>query len=145
MENASVRRSLWPSGSILPGKEIGEQFAGVGQLPGLRLIADFDDRFREQILAFGLRRGRRMEEIQEHVSERRKLRQQQFRGVGRSLPRSFQGKLAQPYRERLAALLGSRFDLPQLLRSDPCRDGFGAEAGLLLGAFWSARSRRSDR
>jgi hypothetical protein len=68
-----------------------------------------------------------MEEIQEHKAQRGKLRQQQFRRVGGTLPRGVQCQLAQPLGQGLSRAFGGGFYLRQLFRRDPGCDGFGTE------------------
>lgn len=97
------------------------------------------------MLSLRVRLGRRMEEIQEHVAECRDLGEQQFVRVRRTISRRLQRQFPEPFRERLAAPFGDSFDLAKLLRSDPCSDGFRAEAGLFLRALRSVGSRRIGR
>ncbi|HLI76978.1 MAG TPA: hypothetical protein VKV02_08530, partial [Acidobacteriaceae bacterium] len=60
-----------------------------------------------------------MEEIQEHVSERRNLGQQQLCWVCRTLSRGFQGQLAQPFCHSFPSAFGGGFHLRQLFRRNP--------------------------
>jgi hypothetical protein len=52
-----------PVRSLL-GQKLCEQFACVGQLPHVGLVTDFDHGIGQQMLAFGVRLGRRMKEIE---------------------------------------------------------------------------------
>ncbi len=119
--------------------------AGVGQLPGVRLVADFAHGFGQQMLPFRVRLGGRMEEIEEHVPGRRLLTQEQLHRVRRTLPRRLQRQIAQPLGQGFAIPFGGDLDLPQLLGRDPRGDGFGAKAGLLLHACGGVSGRRSGR
>jgi hypothetical protein len=79
------------------------------------------------MLAFGVRLGRCMEEIQEHVSQRRDLGQQQLCRVCRTLPRGFQGQLPQPLGHGFPCAFGGGFYLGQFFRRNPGCNGFGTE------------------
>src|ERR1039458_7657726 len=68
-----------------------------------------------------------MEEVQEHVPGGTNLRQDNLNRVCWSLSRRHQRRVAEPFGERLAAPLGCRFDLLQLLGRESGRYGLGAE------------------
>jgi hypothetical protein len=68
-----------------------------------------------------------MEEIQEHVPGGANLCQNHLNRVCWTLPRLPQRRVAEPFGERLAAPLGRRFDLLQLLDREPGRYRLGAE------------------
>jgi len=68
-----------------------------------------------------------MEEIQDHVPGGANLRQDHFNRVSRTLLRFHQRRVAEPFGERLAAPLGRRFNLLQLLGGESSGYGLGAE------------------
>ncbi len=84
------------------------------------------------MFALRVRLGRRMEEIQEHVTERGHLGKHQLGRVCRTLSRCLQRQLPEPFRERFAALVGSRLDRSKLLWGYSCRDRFRACLSHLL-------------
>ncbi|ACO31939.1 hypothetical protein ACP_0657 [Acidobacterium capsulatum ATCC 51196] len=87
-ENEEDGSLLVPVRPLL-GQKFRQQFPGIRQLPRIGLVSNSDHRIGQQILALGVRLSRRMKEIQEHVSQRRDLGQQELGRVCRTLPRGF--------------------------------------------------------
>jgi hypothetical protein len=104
-----------PPASVLCNFELAEHFARFIELACIGSITDCEDGFGRHYRPFRGRLGSGVEEVEQYVTQRPKLGENEFQRIGWTFASGPQCRLSQPFRKRFSRLFGSGFHLGELI------------------------------